>query len=270
MTTQQLHRHRILPAGRAKRGIAGAVYEQVCGLPIIAPNGHTYPRCWVGNPAFSDPTAPFATPDHPVTRMINGKSVSFEARGIGPDAAREPLRIWRCIATQFHLFRGTQSRLRLDDALERFGAWTGCNTATFQAILMRITAAVRFSAGWGRRLVIIAVRRSAPTLILFVQKETTNACELAPPAGASLRLGLRSAGWLLDSYDGIRRYREMKAQTTGIRNTAGFSEDIGALCSIPVRHDVARRVNSGRLDEEEQHDIAPLPACGLAREAYRL
>jgi glucuronate isomerase len=117
------------------------------------------------------------------------------------------------------------------------------------------------------------------TLILFTLDETTYARELAPLAGAWPCLRLGPAWWFHDSYEGMRRFREMATETAGLYNTVGFNDDTRALCSIPARHDVARRVDSGwlaemvvthRLDEYEAHEIAPLLTYGLAKKAYRL
>lgn len=117
------------------------------------------------------------------------------------------------------------------------------------------------------------------TLILFALDETAYGRELAPLAGAYPSLRLGPAWWFFDSYEGMMRYREMTTETAGFYNTVGFNDDTRAFCSIPARHDVARRVDcaylarlvaSGRLDMDEAHELAPDLACGLARRAYKL
>lgn len=116
-------------------------------------------------------------------------------------------------------------------------------------------------------------------LILFTLDETTYARELAPLAGAYPCLRLGPPWWFHDSFEGIRRFREMTVETAGFHNTVGFNDDTRALCSIPARHDVSRRSDAAflaelvvthRLDEAEAHELAPLLACDLAREGYRL
>lgn len=116
-------------------------------------------------------------------------------------------------------------------------------------------------------------------VILFTLDESTCARELAPLAGAWPCLRLGPPWWFHDSFEGIRRYRRRVTETAGFYNTAGFNDDTRALCSIPARHDVARRADSAflaelvvthRLDEDEAFAVAPLLAHGLAREAYRL
>ncbi len=117
------------------------------------------------------------------------------------------------------------------------------------------------------------------TLILFTLDETTYARELAPLAGAYPSVLLGPPWWFHDSFEGIRRFRQATTETAGFWNTAGFNDDTRALCSIPARHDVARRcdcayladlVTSHRLDEAEAAELAPLLANGLARRAYNL
>ena len=117
------------------------------------------------------------------------------------------------------------------------------------------------------------------TLILFTLDETTYARELAPLAGAYPSLLLGPPWWFHDSVEGIRRFRQSVTETAGFMNTAGFNDDTRALCSIPARHDLSRRVDCAylaelvtthRLDEDEAHELAPLLANGLARAAYRL
>ncbi|PWJ16142.1 glucuronate isomerase [Jannaschia seohaensis] len=117
------------------------------------------------------------------------------------------------------------------------------------------------------------------TLILFTLDESTYARELAPLAGAYPSLLLGPPWWFHDSPEGMRRYRERVTETAGFHNTAGFNDDTRALCSIPARHDMARRADCAflatlvadhRLSEAEAHALAPALATGLARKAYKL
>lgn len=112
-----LHPDRLFPADPAARAVARTLYAGVADLPIVSPHGHTDPRWWGGNPAFSDPADLFVIPDHYVVRMLVSQGVPFEALGIGPGAERDPRAIWRTFAEHFHLFRGTPSRLWIDHAL---------------------------------------------------------------------------------------------------------------------------------------------------------
>lgn len=117
------------------------------------------------------------------------------------------------------------------------------------------------------------------TVILFTLDETSYSRELAPLAGAYPALKLGPAWWFFDSPDGMRRFRETTTETAGFYNTVGFNDDTRAFCSIPARHDVARRVDcaylaelvlTGRLEEDEAYELAGELAYGLAKRAYRL
>lgn len=117
------------------------------------------------------------------------------------------------------------------------------------------------------------------TVILFTLDETAYARELAPLAGAWPALRLGPAWWFHDSAEGMRRYREMTTETAGFYNTVGFNDDTRAFCSIPARHDVARRVDcaylatlveTGRLDAGDAAEVAGELTYGLAKGAYRL
>lgn len=117
------------------------------------------------------------------------------------------------------------------------------------------------------------------TIILFTLDETSYSRELAPLAGAYPALKLGPAWWFFDSAEGMRRFRELTTETAGFYNTVGFNDDTRAFCSIPARHDVARRVDcaylatlvaTGRLDEDEAAEVAHDLAYRLAKQAYRL
>jgi glucuronate isomerase len=117
------------------------------------------------------------------------------------------------------------------------------------------------------------------TLILFTLDETSYSRELAPLAGVYPTLRLGPAWWFFDSPEGMRRFRELTTETAGFYNTVGFNDDTRAFCSIPARHDVARRVDcaylatlvaTGRLAEDEAHEVAQDLAYRLAKQAYRL
>lgn len=117
------------------------------------------------------------------------------------------------------------------------------------------------------------------TVILFTLDETAYARELAPLAGVWPCLRLGPAWWFHDSPEGMRRFREMTTETAGFYNTVGFNDDTRAFCSIPARHDVARRVvcswlatlvATGRLAEDEAPEVARDLTYGLAKRAYKL
>jgi glucuronate isomerase len=461
-----LHPDRLFPADPGTRDLARRLFADFEKLPIVSPHGHTDPRWWGENPAFSNPAELFVVPDHYVLRMLISQGVSYEALGIGAGREPDPRKIWRTFAEHYYLFQGTPSRLWVDQALsEVFGLeerlspknaddqydriaeclqkpefrpralydrfnieviattdaalddlhwhrqarasdWTGrvvptyrpdavidpeaegfaesldrlgelthCDTGNWAGYLdahrarravfremgatatdhghpsprtanlsqaeakalfdrvrsntlreddadlfraQMLTEMARMSAedgmvmqlhpgsfrshnaavhkAYGRdkgfdipvsvnfteglKPLLDAVGMEPElTLILFTLDETTYARELAPLAGAYPGLKLGPPWWFHDSYEGIRRFREMATETAGFYNTVGFNDDTRALCSIPARHDVSRRVDSGflaelvvthRLDEDEAFALAPLLAGGLAKAGYKL
>jgi glucuronate isomerase len=117
------------------------------------------------------------------------------------------------------------------------------------------------------------------TLILFTLDEGAYARELAPLAGHYPCLKLGPAWWFNDSPEGMLRFRRQTTETAGFYNTVGFNDDTRAFFSIPARHDLARRMDcaylaelvaTGRLAEDEAHEVARDLAYNLAKAAYRL
>ena len=116
-------------------------------------------------------------------------------------------------------------------------------------------------------------------LILFTLDESTYARELAPLAGHYPAVRLGPAWWFHDSLEGMARHRRWTCETAGIYNTAGFNDDTRAFCSIPARHDLARRVDANWLaglvarhvvGKAEAREMARALAYDLAKETYRL
>ncbi|MCL2584287.1 MAG: glucuronate isomerase [Streptosporangiales bacterium] len=116
-------------------------------------------------------------------------------------------------------------------------------------------------------------------LVLFTLDETSYSRELAPLAGVYPALYLGPAWWFYDSPEGMRRFRELTTETAGFYNTVGFTDDTRAFPSIPVRHDVARRVDCAflarlvaehRLPADEAAETAVDLAYNLPKRAYRL
>jgi glucuronate isomerase len=116
-------------------------------------------------------------------------------------------------------------------------------------------------------------------LVLFTLDESAYSRELAPLAGVYPAVYLGPAWWFYDSPEGMRRYRELTTETAGFYNTVGFNDDTRAFPSIPVRHDVARRIDCGflarlvaeqRLPADEAAEVAGDLAYRLPKRAYRL
>jgi len=116
-------------------------------------------------------------------------------------------------------------------------------------------------------------------LIVFTLDESTYSRELAPMAGHYPALILGAPWWFNDSIEGMTRFRQSVTETAGIENTAGFTDDTRAFCSIPARHDLARRVDANYLgglvarhviEMSDAREMARLMAYDLAKRAYRL
>ena len=126
---------RLFPVDPQTRGIARELYQTVADKPIISPHGHTDPRWYAENQPFSDPAQLFITPDHYVFRMLFSQGISLESLGVprvdGGPTETDGRKIWRLFAENYHLFRGTPSRLWLDHAFQDvFGMTTPVSKAT--------------------------------------------------------------------------------------------------------------------------------------------
>jgi glucuronate isomerase len=114
-------------------------------------------------------------------------------------------------------------------------------------------------------------------MIAFTVDEDTYSRELAPLAGVYPALRLGAPWWFLDAPDAMRRFREAATETAGFSNMSGFVDDTRAFCSIPARHDLARRIDAGylarlvaehRLELDEALDTAVDLAYRLPLAAY--
>ncbi|MCA8908267.1 MAG: glucuronate isomerase [Rhodospirillaceae bacterium] len=116
-----LHEDRLLPPDPGLRAIARRLYDQVAGLPIVSPHGHTDPRWFAENAAFPDPAKLLIVPDHYLFRMLYSQGVPLEKLGIAPKdggaVETDPRAIFRTFAEHWYLFRGTPSRMWLDHVL---------------------------------------------------------------------------------------------------------------------------------------------------------
>ncbi|MFX6819272.1 hypothetical protein ABTH35_20115, partial [Acinetobacter baumannii] len=84
---------------------------------IVSPHGHTDPRWFAENRPFADPAQLLVIPDHYVLRMLYSQGLTLEELGVAPKTGgrpADPRAVWRRFAANYHLFRGTPSRLWLD------------------------------------------------------------------------------------------------------------------------------------------------------------
>jgi glucuronate isomerase len=134
---------RLFPLDPAARDLARALYRSVSGLPIISPHGHTDPRWYAENAAFPDPAQLIVVPDHYIFRMLVSQGIGLDALGVpradGSVGETDGRTIWRLFASNYHLFRGTPTRLWLDHTFESlFGLEVRLSEATADLYYDRI------------------------------------------------------------------------------------------------------------------------------------
>lgn len=117
------------------------------------------------------------------------------------------------------------------------------------------------------------------TFIVFTLDESVYSRELAPLAGHYPAMKLGPPWWFHDSVNGMMRYREQICETAGLYNTVGFIDDTRAFLSIPVRHDLSRRIDAswiaglvvrGIIDMQDGLEMIKDTAYRLAAKAYKL
>ena len=114
--------NRLFPSDPATRDLAKQLYAAVRGLPIISPHGHTQAGWFAKNEAFPNPAKLLVQPDHYIYRMLYSQGVSLEDLEIGAPEMSDPRRVWRIFAENYYLFRGTPTRIWLDQVFhELFG-----------------------------------------------------------------------------------------------------------------------------------------------------
>ncbi|WP_292070945.1 glucuronate isomerase [Brevundimonas sp. UBA7534] len=111
----RLHPDRLFSSDPQTRDVARRLYAEVKDLPIVSPHGHTDPSWFALNEPFANPAELLITPDHYVFRMLYSQGVAMEDLGVpradGGAVETDPRKIWRRFAENYHLFRGTPSRI---------------------------------------------------------------------------------------------------------------------------------------------------------------
>ena len=177
------------------------------------------------------------------------------------------------------------ARLSLDDGLVMQihpGAFRDHNTQVFERFGPHMGGDIPVTTEFTRNLrPLLNAYGNDPrfTLILFTLDESTYSRELAPLAGHYPAVRLGPPWWFHDSIEGMRRFREQTTETASIYKTAGFNDDTRAFCSIPARHDLARRMDANYLgglvarhviDESDARRMARALAYELVKTTYRL
>ncbi|MBO0744526.1 MAG: glucuronate isomerase [Candidatus Dormibacteraeota bacterium] len=118
MTTQatrsdQLHPDRLFPPDHQVRELARRIYERVAGLPLVSVHGHVEAELLAADRPFADPAELFVVKDHYVTRVLHSIGIPLEELRPGAD----PRGVWRLFCENWAAFRGTSTRLWLEDEL---------------------------------------------------------------------------------------------------------------------------------------------------------
>lgn len=121
---------------------------------------------------------------------------------------------------------------------ERFGADRGCD----------IPLRTSFAEGL-RPLLNEFGDNPALHLVLFTLDESSWGREIAPLAGYYPSVYAGAPWWFLDEPEAILRYRSAVSAAIGFGKQSGFIDDTRALCSIPARHDMARRLDCAFLSK---------------------
>lgn len=141
-----LHPDRLFPADSDTRAVARRLYEEVAGLPIVSPHGHTDPAWFATNANFGNAAELLLVPDHYVFRMLYSRGVSLAELGVG-NPGFDPRAAWRLFAERYQLFRGTPSRSWLDWVFaEAFGIAVQLEAETSDLYYDTITEALASDA----------------------------------------------------------------------------------------------------------------------------
>ncbi|MEP7208608.1 MAG: glucuronate isomerase [Casimicrobiaceae bacterium] len=147
MSNSLLHPDRLFPAEPAARDLARRLYAEVRDLPIVSPHGHTDPQWFADDVPFPDPAALLITPDHYVFRMLYSQGIALDSLGIprrdGTAGECDPRKIWSAFAANYHLFRGTPTRLWFDHAMQEvFGIGERLNESSAMRLYDRVAEAL--------------------------------------------------------------------------------------------------------------------------------
>lgn len=116
-------------------------------------------------------------------------------------------------------------------------------------------------------------------LVVFTMDETVFSRELAPLAGWYRGMYVGAPWWFIDENDAMLRYRRATTGYGTLHKGSGFIDDTRAFCSIPARHDAARRVDcvflahlvaEHRIALDEAQETAVDLVAAQPRRAFKL
>ena len=116
-------------------------------------------------------------------------------------------------------------------------------------------------------------------LVIFTIDETVYSRELAPLAGFYPAVFIGAPWWFIDAPESINRYFAQVVPYAGFSKLSGFIDDTRAICSIPARHDMNRRLTAGyiaglvadrRISLDEGFDLVKYAVDVHPREVFKL
>jgi glucuronate isomerase len=262
-----LHPDRLFPSDPAQRNIARRLYQLVKDLPIISPHGHTDPSWFATNANWTDPASLLITPDHYVFRMLYSQGIAMDRLGVprddGGPVEQDPRKIWRLFAQNYHLFRGTPSRIWHDWVYTHvFGLDVKLNAQTADHYYDVINAK-------------LAQADFAPRALFERFNIEVIATTESPLDSLEHHSALKTSGWggrvitafrpdpVLDpDYEGfvdnIKQLGGLTGQDTliydgylaALRNRRAFFKTVGGATSTDHGHPTAKTANLSREDAE--------------------
>jgi glucuronate isomerase len=154
------------------------------------------------------------------------------------------------------------------DTLARFGADTGHD----------IPVAVEFTDALQPLLARYGTHPGFH-LVLFTVDPDVYSREIGPLAGFYPAVYAGVPWWFLDNPSAIRDFQAAVTEIAGFSRLSGFIDDTRAFCSIPIRHDMSRRLDAGflaglvaahRLDEDEALDTITTLVTDQPKRVFKL
>lgn len=222
--------------------------------------------------------------DHSHTDVVTLVLDHSEAARIYAAARAGTATAEECLALRRHLLV-EMARMSVDDGLvmtlhpavyrnqspqtlERFGADRGADIPT----------AVEWTNALAPLLGEVGLAKGLH-IVLITMDETGYSREIAPMAGFWPSVFVGPAWWFIDAPDAIRRFRAAVTEASGFSRYSGFIDDTRAFCSIPARHDMARRLDCDylarlvaehRLTEDEAVRTAVEMVADQPRKVFKL
>jgi glucuronate isomerase len=256
-------------------------------LPIISPHGHTDPAWFATNANWSDPASLLITPDHYVFRMLYSQGIAMDRLGVprddGGPVETDPRAIWRLFAQNYHLFRGTPSRIWHDWVYkEVFGIDVRLSADTADAIYDIIDAKLKLPEFNPRALFerfnieVIATTESPLDSLEHHQAIAKSGW------GGRVVTAFRPDPVLDPDYEGFVGNLQALGALTGedaltydgylaaLRNRRAFFKTRGGATSTDHGHPTARTANLNRADAEALFGrVTTAPASAADAELFR-